>query len=245
MAASLTDIRHKLAADDPAKYQCPSFIETVNNIREFYLVTETNSYYLESTKERYNDHVTRVSYKGTPITQTFCPLMSSFPSFELLPRDPRPIEHDLARLFLGFDNITREISDWKLTLREWGIDPSSQVESRVLFIYRDLNPCLPIDDSSYDEPDQQRLRATGTTRVLHEMSSSLAPAIHLTVEGQEDQDRRDTAAFGFWMFPSDAFTEETKTRHPQEGVHQPVDIWNLSDYWPELGLVHLPTGVPS
>ncbi|KAI0442062.1 hypothetical protein F4803DRAFT_520798 [Xylaria telfairii] len=242
MAASISNIRSTLAADDPAKYQCPDFIETINNIREFYLITETDSYHLAYIKGPYNHDGTRGFFEDT-VMQNSYPLMSSFPSFEILPRDPRPIEHDLTRLFLGFENIARNISDWKLTLREWGIDPS-QVESRVLFIYRDTNPCLPIDDSSYDEPNQQRLRATGADRVLHEASWSLTPTIHLTVEGQGFQDRKP-AAFGFWMFPSDAFTEKTNTGYRRHGVQEPIDIWNLSDYWPELGLIHLPTGASS
>ncbi|KAI0486644.1 hypothetical protein F4859DRAFT_308683 [Xylaria cf. heliscus] len=239
IAISLTNIRSKLEADDANKYQCPEFIKTINNIQEFYLITETNSYYLESLKDRYNDHVAHhISGEGTPITQTFCPLMSSFPAFDILPRDPRPIERDLVRLFLGSNHMTQEISDWKLLLKDdWGLDPS-QVECRVLFIYRDFNPCLPANDSSYDEADQQRLRIAGASRVLHQVSSSLAPAIHLSVEGQEAQDSRDSVAFGFWMFPSEAFTQKTRTGHPQ----QAMDIWNLSDYWPELGLIHLPTG---
>ncbi|KAI0460681.1 hypothetical protein F5B21DRAFT_452860 [Xylaria acuta] len=234
IATSLANIRSRLEAGDPNEYRCPGFTKTINNIREFFLITATNSYYLESVKERYNDHVARHD-NGMPITQTFCPLMSSFPAFDLLPRDPRPIERDLVRLFLGFNNIAQEVSNWERMLCEWGIDDPSQVECRVLFIYRDLNPCLLTDDPSYDEPDQQRLRILGRNRVLHEASSSLAPAIHLTVEGQEAQDRKDSVAFGFWMFPSSAFTQKTKTGHPQ----QTMDIWNLSDYWPEMGLIRL------
>ncbi|KAI3319854.1 hypothetical protein HD806DRAFT_525170 [Xylariaceae sp. AK1471] len=247
MAFSLCNIRGTLEADDPDKYKCPTFIETISNIREFYLITETNSYYLDSAKERYNDQAShnvpapavQPFHHRTPIAQKLSPLMSSIPTFDLLHRDPRPIAQDLSRLFLGFDDIPQEISDWKLLLREWGVDPS-HVESRVLFMYRDLNPCFPVEGSSHEDLDLQRFDMSTTNPLLYKSSSSLVPDIHLTVEGQE-MEREDSLAFGFWLFPLDAFSETTKLRHPTQSVH----VWDLSSYWPELGLVHLPAGSSS
>ncbi|KAF2972780.1 hypothetical protein GQX73_g828 [Xylaria multiplex] len=230
-AVSLTNIRATLETDDPDNYKCPAFTRTINNIREFYLVAETNSYYLDRVKEQCNSHALQ---NDTPITQSFCPLMSSIPTFDLLRRDPRSIEHDISRLFLGLDDIPREISSWKLMLREWGVDPS-QMETRVLFNYCNSNPCLPIEDSSHEGPDLQRFRIPGADRLLYESSSSSAPTIHLTVETQAP--KRDNPAFGFWMFPLEAFSEKNKLRYPIS-----EDIWDFSDYWPELGLIRLPTG---
>ncbi|GAW19156.1 hypothetical protein ANO14919_086400 [Xylariales sp. No.14919] len=231
MAVSLTNIRGTLEADDPEEYRCPTFIQAANNIREFYLVAETNSYHLERVKEQYNHHP---PHKGTPITQSLSPLMSSIPTFDILPRDPRPIEHELSRVFLGFNNIPGEISSWKLLLREWGVDPL-QIKSRILFTYRDFNPCLPVEDSSHEGPNLQRLRIPGTNRLLYESSSPMVPTIHMTAERLAP--KRDSLAFGFWMFPLDAF-QSIQSRY----ASQPADIWDLSNYWPELGLIRLPTG---
>ncbi|TGJ81452.1 hypothetical protein E0Z10_g7324 [Xylaria hypoxylon] len=233
IATSLANIRGILEADDPNKYKCPAFTQTIRNIREFYLVAQTNSYHLELVKEQYND---RDPHDETPITQSLSPLMSNIPTFDLLHRDPRSIEHDLSRLFLGFDDIPREITSWNLMLDEWGADPS-QMESRVLFICRDMNPCLPVEDSSHEGPELQRSRVPRTNRLLYEPSSSLVPTIHLTAERQAAK-REDSPAFGFWMFPLDAFSEANKSRHSL----QSPNIWDLSNYWPELGLFHLPTG---
>ncbi|KAI0535546.1 hypothetical protein GGR58DRAFT_439822 [Xylaria digitata] len=232
-AVSLTNIRATLGTDDPDKYKCSAFTQTINNIREFYLVAETDSYHLERVKDQYNNHSPQ---NKTPITQSLSPLMSSIPTFDLLHRDPRSIEHDISRLFLGLDDIPREISSWKLMLREWGVDPS-QMETRVLFDYRNSNPCLPIEDSSHEGPDLQRFRIPGTNRLLYESSSSSGPTIHLT--GEWKAPKRDNPAFGFWMFPLEAFSQKNRLRYPTSW-----DIWDLSDYWPELGLIRLPTGPP-
>ncbi|KAI0905922.1 hypothetical protein F4823DRAFT_110282 [Ustulina deusta] len=236
-AISLTDIEGTLLADDPDSYMCPAFTQTIRNMREFYLVTETSSYHLEFMKEQYNDQVSR---DDTRMTQSLSPLMSSIPSFEILHRDPRSIESDLSRLFLGFDDIPSELFRWKALSSEWGVD-HSRVESRVLFVFRDENPCLPAEHWSHEGPDLQRSRIPGTDRLLHESSSSArAPAIHLTVERQP-RNTGERPAFGFWLFPLDAFTQANRSRSPV----RTLDIWNLSDHWPELGLIHLPAGPSS
>ncbi|KAJ2987383.1 hypothetical protein NUW58_g4536 [Xylaria curta] len=226
IAISLSNVR-SLQADDPNLYQRPTFIETASNLREFYLMTATSSFEVKAVKERYTD--------GDESESPYYPLMSGIPAFDILPHDPRPIGCELDRLFLGFNDIPQEISDWKLLLDEWGVD-RSQLESRILCIYRNDNPCLPTVDEPYDEPDLQRSRAPGTNRTLHEGSSPQAPTICLTVEGQAQEGKHSTAV-GFWMFPLEAFTQANRSIH-QQTIH----TWDLSNHWPELGLVHLPSG---
>ncbi|KAI0971079.1 hypothetical protein F4678DRAFT_433670 [Xylaria arbuscula] len=236
LAVSLTGIEHTLEADDPDKYQYPVFTQALSNIREFYLVIKTNSYYLETRKTQYNNPDYGVD---TPMTQSLSPLMSNVPSFDILRRDPRSIQRDLARLYLGSNNIPREIAWWKAVIGEWGVD-HSQVKSRILFAYHDWNPCLPVEDSSPEGPEIQRSHIPNTDRHLHASSSSLVPAIQLTVE-KEASKTEDAPAFGFWLFPLDAFTDENRVLYPHLGLN----IWNLSDHWPELALIRLPAGSSS
>jgi hypothetical protein len=243
IAVSLSNIRVTLGAEGPDDYKCPSFMETIRNVREFYLVAETNSYYLKYAKERYNDessyHVPAPAavqpfHDRTPIIQKFGPLMSRIPGFDLLQRDPRPIGQDLARLFLGFDDIAQGISDWRSLLREWGVDPN-RLESRVLFVYRDFNPCLPVEDLSLDGSGLQRFSMPTANPLLDESLSPLAPDILITAEEQA-LERNSSLVFGFWLFPLDAFTQKTRLTHPNQSVH----VWDLSGYWPELGFIYMP-----
>ncbi|KAI1282177.1 hypothetical protein F5Y07DRAFT_231830 [Xylaria sp. FL0933] len=222
--------------DDPAIYQCPTFIQAVNNIREFYLVVETSSYETESIKQ----HIRYQPFAdGISLAQSFVPLMSTVPSFDLLRRDPRSIKRSLTSLFLGNTEIPFLVSCWKLRLDEWGVD-YTQVKSRILCVYRHQNPCLPPEDWSNETPGRQRSRVPGTDQLLHESSSSLAPTIHLSVERQPPTTGH-CPAFGFWLFPFDAFTEENREALPSPSLR----LWDLSDYWPELALIHLPTGPSS
>lgn len=234
MAISMTDIRDTMQADDPNKYSCPEFIETVRNIREFYLIAETNSAELQSMK---NGHNQDVFHSGIGITQNFGPVMSKVPAFDLLSRDPRIIGRDLARLFLGSDNIPLEIHNWELTLRDnWGVDPS-KMTSRVLFMFRDDDPRFPPPKNNFfDGPELERLRLSAAERrQLHDSSSSFqVPSDQLTVENQVPE-REDCVAFGFWLFSLDAFR---LMGTPAPG--HTIFLWNMLDHWPELGLAYLP-----
>lgn len=223
-------------SDPPPTYLDSGFRRTAQNIREFYLVSETNSYHLANVKDHYNQ-------SGQPhcgaaqITQSLSPLMADIPSFDVLRRDPRPIASDLFRAFLGFDHLMSETHYWTIYLAGWGVD-ESRLESRVLFVYRDSNPSLPPEAPSYEGPSVQRSRIPNMDRVLYEPASSSAPSINLTTEKQPSK-AGDCLAVGFWLFPFRAFT--------QKNIIQPeaAQIWNLSNYWPELGLFHLPTGPSS
>ncbi|KAI8623020.1 hypothetical protein F5Y19DRAFT_405723 [Xylariaceae sp. FL1651] len=249
IAVSLTDIGGSLRNDDLDEYKSPAFIEAAKNIREVYLITETTSYHLENAKKLYNVPAPtgQPLHHPTPITQKFSPLMYNGSAFDLLHRDPRCVREDLARLFLGLDDIPKEISDWKLILREWGIDPS-HVESSILFEYHDANPCLPSGDmlrnlSRHEALQSVYLKNFATHSLLSEPASSSTPAIRLTVEEQAlELEKGERLAFGFWLFPLDAFNEATRLQHPNR--HN-LNVWDLSNYWPELGLFHIPTGPSS
>ncbi|KAI1191638.1 hypothetical protein F5B17DRAFT_381530 [Nemania serpens] len=237
IAMSITNIRDTMQADDPNQYSCPEFIEAVRNIREFYLIAETTSNELQSMK---NIHNQDVFHSGIGITQNFGPVMSKVPVFDLLSRDPRIIGRDLARLFLGSDNIPLEINNWELTLREnWGVDPS-KMTSRILFMFRDDKPRFPPPkDNFYDGPELERLRLPAAERRLYDASSSSqVPSDQLTVENQVPE-REDCVAFGFWLFSLDAFRLEGT---PAPG--QTTFLWNMLDHWPELGLAYLPAEPP-
>ncbi|KAI0526241.1 hypothetical protein F5B22DRAFT_584949 [Xylaria bambusicola] len=231
LAVSITNGAFQLAeVEAPHDYMCPAFEQAVSNICEFYLVSETNSYHLASMKEGYN---LGVPSNEAHMTQSLSPLMSDIPSFDLQHRDPRPVENDIACVFLGFESLMSETQGWNQMLVAWGVD-QSQLNSRVLFVYRDSNPCLPAEEPSRLGPAQQRSHILNTDRPLYESTSASAPSIQLTVEKQPSE-AGDSPAIGFWLFPFEAFVQKNMRQTNQH-------CWNLSNYWPELGLFHLPTG---
>lgn len=229
-------------ADDPSEYEKPAFREAVGHIRELYLIAETSSYRQRYVEDLYNDPPSLV---GPPISHALYPLMSSVPAFDLLPRDPRPVGSDLARLPLGNGgDLPRQIAQRVAWARTWGLDVAG-VDARVLFVYRDANPCFPVEASPfYEGADADRLRAGGVSRMLYEPPLPSMPTIVLVPERPPPglPGRRPDAnlAVGFWVFPLDAFAEANQVAASPHADGY-VDVWDVSRHWPALALAHIPT----
>ncbi|KAI1264942.1 hypothetical protein F5Y18DRAFT_71443 [Xylariaceae sp. FL1019] len=235
----LSDADSALPQDDPT---------LLRSIREIHFVTEVTSYHAQQAKGRYNDdrHRNTPAQSSRPfahrrkISQNFAPLSSGIPRFELLAHDPRPIKDDLARLFLGYDNLIEPISIAIQRLSSHhGLD-ASNVSSNVLFMCQDENPCLQAFHSSHDAPSLQRKRLSMSKPLIFESASPVVPHIYLTVD-DETQDEAKCAAVGFWLFPLSAFHAYNNLGHPISSLR----VWDMSESWPQLGLFHLPADPPS
>ncbi|KAJ3579389.1 hypothetical protein NPX13_g1178 [Xylaria arbuscula] len=218
--------------DRPPSHLDPTFRQTAQNIREFYLISEMNSYQAARTRDAFQEF-----WHSAQLTYDLNPLMSDIPSFDIVPRDPRPTTSGVPHVFLGSENLTGDTIDWMNYLIDWGVN-MAQLKSRVLFVYRDANPCLPSENPSREGPAWERSRISNLDRNLYESTLSSAPSIRLTPEKQPPQTEHTPAA-GFWLFPFEAFTRESIFR---AGLG---NVMELSNYWPELGLFHLPTGPSS
>ncbi|KAI1176010.1 hypothetical protein F4777DRAFT_548173 [Nemania sp. FL0916] len=230
IAVSITEVGFALEASDPSTYQRPEFVQAVKNIREFYLVAGMEPFELQAVRDSHNNLAWD---SALPITQKLNPYMSKVPAFDLLPRDPRAIERDLVRLFLGSSNIPLGIHQWKSTMKDWGVDPE-KVLSRVIFMLHDYNPTFPSAQSFHDGPCRERLRMSPADRELFETPSADTPSTHQAM-GKRILGTGNSLAFGFWLFPLTAFPCEGTPTHETF-----ARVWNMLDSWPELGLSHVP-----
>ncbi|KAI1127527.1 hypothetical protein F5Y10DRAFT_193317 [Nemania abortiva] len=223
IAILLDQIKKTLQADDENTYERPGFLKTVSNIREFYLVVTTDHLELDDMRNRID---------GLDIRQTYSPVMPYSPAFDLLRRDPRKIEFDLAFLFLGREDIQKEIPEWESVLRDkWRVDPS-QIESRVLFMYSDDTPHLPFHYEKGYVPEMATTSDTAPDR----------PSCYELTETDVYKPAKEyKIAFGFWLFPVDAFTQINRQLKPNGARH----LWYMLENWPELALAYLPTHLPT
>jgi len=127
------------------------------------------------------------------------PIMPRTPAFERLERDPRPVAQDLQKLNIldHRDHFSRCLS----LLRKWGTTYPNQTQYKFLVAHSlwDVHDCvtaesfLEMEDEYWKDPDY------GKRLKLYE---------------QEDMEIAVKPAFGFWLFPIDAFGPYTKNKEP-------------------------------
>jgi hypothetical protein len=171
------------------------------------------------------------------------PRLAPVSKFDRLPLDPRDIDAELKRIYIGAGNPRVQMYSWFKGLSEWNITYEQPVDYRFMIAFME--------------------RGRGTT-------SNRVEALHSLQEEQcrwelyrqscakkgtpcENDEHAPPSAFGFWLFPIDAFgtipspTEEESEDSPavfeslmhSEDSH-PDDEWDLSERKPELCLQYLP-----
>ncbi|KAI0147580.1 hypothetical protein GGR57DRAFT_505478 [Xylariaceae sp. FL1272] len=217
---------------------------TRNSIREVYVVREIQPQLVRQAKKHYNDpSCHNMPSESSPsfhhqnaLSQVYTPIAPrKLDSFELLPHDPRPIQDDLARLFISpdyplmsLDGPAQFLPDlWETIFSDWGLDVS-RVQARVLIMCRDESQVLSYAGSSQDTRPVQRNR-----------SSSSGSQIDTS-----DWPNIGSIAVGFWLFPLTAFSSSKYLVHPRLSMEHPdydmpVAVWDVSDSPPELALFHL------
>ncbi|KAI9146968.1 hypothetical protein HJFPF1_12997 [Paramyrothecium foliicola] len=140
--------------------------------------------------------------------------------FDVLRPDPRSVCADLPKVYIQSDS-NEMIQSWKRLRRNW------------------------LGDSGKAQPDERVLLSLGNNyygiRSHQELNARLQESRELWLESRQKHQKalfEDTAssaqsAFGFWLFPTEAFARSDPMNRPRG---YPAKILDLSAYHPELGL---------
>lgn len=210
------DISHLLPSnheDRSAPVPGP-FLETIERLQEVWLLSKQEFGRLNLSA------LSGTSSTDVFITRSF-PIMPLTPNFELLGLDPRPISQDLKRL--NIEDPRRLFSTWQAVLRHLVVPLSDDTCYKFLVAHGLGN--------AYD-------RATARKALEQEDERWRNPRIGKgkTVE-LEDLKKVVKPAFGFWLFPVDAFGP-----YEQDGELVPNgetgwrEYKDLSRFYPELAL---------
>lgn len=226
-----------------------AFIETLTHIQEVFFVQTV------AAGRHVLGYRSGIEAPETILNRSF-PIMATTPTFERRLRDPRPIAGDLRKVYVGADPLEK-LWIWRKILKTWDISPS---QAKYKFMLAFLPPGFhsPI----YNQESAKRwLKVeddewTGKWRLDDRIEDGHAYRSYEYFEGvrkypigalhekyrDEDLDKATKPAFGFWLFPMDAFG-----KLPEKAVSEDVPfkrfakgLLDLTEHWPELGLLSLP-----
>lgn len=181
----------------------------------------------------------------------FYPRLASVSKFDRLPLDPRDIDMELKRVYIGVGNPRIQIYSWFKCLSEWNITYQQPVDYRFMIAFRETRGRWDRTASNRDEA------LHSLQEEEHEWELYQQACAKEGVPCENDEPALPSA-FGFWLFPIDAFgtipspTEEEskdstaffKSLIQSEDRHLDRE-WDLSERRPELCLQHLPAGASS
>jgi 2EXR family protein len=156
------------------------------------------------------------------------PIMAMSPNFEVLARDPRPISQDLRRVFIAQSHPLQMYASWKKLLADWGV-LSTDIQYKCLVASTTIG-------GSYVHG-----RKDAVTTLQKEDIRWKDMQKTYKFDYKEDIEDPVKPAFGFWLFPLEAFgLLRRKGNSSDEKVHNTVNrMWDLSEYSPELILCNL------
>jgi hypothetical protein len=143
------------------------------------------------------------------------------PNFEILGPDPRPIAQDLKKL--NIDDPRRSFSTWQAVLRYWNVPLSNDTSYKFLIAYQQgytydgatARKLLEWEDKRWRNPEVGK----GQTVELEDLEKAIKPA------------------FGFWLFPVDAFGSFRPDGDPvPNGETNGREYKDASGFYPELAL---------
>lgn len=166
------------------------------------------------------------------------PVLSSTPAFDRLTVDPRPIQKDLERVFLGTPDPLEMFYNWRSLLHECGVKERADVEYRYMVstFPRDRDITEKTSAEAWvDEEDSEWHRGLA----VWEQRLAQGAVKH---ESQEELRNAPQTAVGFWLFPIDALGDVDSLEKPAaevEELFRPKRVSNLAKFPPELGLSRL------
>ena len=214
-----------------------AFVETLTQLREVWFVSYP----------RYGRQIVGIlSGLGTSETvfNRSLPVMTASPTFERLHRDPRPIGKDLKAL-TGFFNPRDVAGLWLRLLKKWRTCPP-EIEYRFLLAFdptlgggqisdrKSANAWLQKDDDQWNghAPDDGFLKNSKFRWPVGAEDEKYK---------NEDLEKAVKPAFGFWLFPVEAFgpIDENRLFDDEESRIGPKSFGNMTEHWPELALSSL------
>lgn len=177
------------------------------------------------------------SFKKSQILRSR-PLQASVSKFQRLPRDPRSIETELKKVFMGFGDPRDQIYRWFRLLEKWQIEYNYSVEYRFM---------ITLDSRRVENREEAHLALWEEEKDWQRWRKKCGE------EGTacEDDDQALPSAYGFWLFPIDAFGPiPSASQHIRKigrartrdwpRVWDLFKAWDLSEHKPELCLQYLP-----
>ncbi|KAL8740591.1 MAG: hypothetical protein Q9190_006731 [Brigantiaea leucoxantha] len=160
------------------------------------------------------------------------PIMATAPTFERLDRDPRPISHDLRKVFTGTSDLRLMLLHWQRLLKKWCIC-APRIEYRYLLTFDPTREGDEISDRTSAKKWLQKEDDEWRNPKSHWDQSFLIQ--------REDLRKAARPAFGFWLFPVEALgpfhgegVAENEGFRP-EGKR----ILDMREHWPELAFLSL------
>ncbi|TWU71889.1 hypothetical protein ED733_001035 [Metarhizium rileyi] len=167
------------------------------------------------------------------------PLLASVSKFERLPQDPRPIEAELTKMCMGVADPRDQMYRWFRLLEHWQIEyPHYQVDYRYLVT-----------------ANNRRVEDREEAFLFLETERKQWEACRKDYEAQgadcEEDDCETASAYGFWLFPIDAFgpipeADDKITKIGRTFEFRGPRVWEFWKGWdvskrpPELCLQYLP-----
>lgn len=156
-------------------------------------------------------------------------------NFDRLVQDPRQAGEDLESLSI-VGNTRDPYTSWLEALKAMGTNPP-KAQYRILLTFRPRDPVYDQEDArkwikKEDEIWNDTREYTGPFAYLGWKTS---PGAQLPKFINEDLKSAIRPAFGFWLFPVDAFNDGSE---PGSRSHE-ISAWDVSEHWPELALLRL------
>ncbi|KAF5011844.1 hypothetical protein FDECE_2076 [Fusarium decemcellulare] len=172
------------------------------------------------------------------------PILASVPAFTRLSYDPRPIEADLKRVYMGPCDPRRAIYHWYRFLAKCGVQyHRHNVEYRFMVTDGGLS-CVRSISNRHDVHQWLRWEDEEWKHGLQWIKEKGFGKKALE-EAPRELEQATQHAVGFWLFPIEAFgplhdVDEDPTRESRLWDHKVHTVLDLSGYKPELCLQYLP-----
>ena len=160
------------------------------------------------------------------------PLIPYTSNFEVIGEDPRPIAEDLTRVMFAKHNRNplETVAEWRRFCQRWGVSPPAASYQVVVGCPAAFGRIYVVDRTSAQE-------------MVEKEDSSWKEDFFYKHAPPEDLYLVPRPAFGFWLFPVEAFGPMTADglspdyqAKPDMKADKPKD---LTPYWPKLALCDL------
>ncbi|OTA54487.1 hypothetical protein K449DRAFT_417022 [Hypoxylon sp. EC38] len=156
------------------------------------------------------------------------PIFAMEPNFNRLDPDPRSISWDLGKVFVNADTRSMICAWGRLFYNYFGGHVVPETEYRVLLAF------APMSHNVYDRHGAETWLKLEEDDWARETSRDDQPE----QIPDDDPETAVEAAFGFWLFPVDAFGALPRSPNDRFRTEGPRYL-DLREYWPELALVNL------
>jgi hypothetical protein len=143
------------------------------------------------------------------------PISAASPSFDRIGPDPRTVENDLSHLHVLDPNGLYD--SWLHILSKIDVKPTEE-RYRVLLAFKPhCKGIYNLKDAEYwlQKEDRRWMAKSIGKGPFAELDIGRMPASETPGFRDEDLDKAVKPAFGFWLFPVDAFSDENKSAELQ------------------------------